>query len=87
MHRSGRTGRAGKKGTAILIYSSNQYRDVKHIEREVGCRFNEVLKMLLRLILLIFFSVHCLASNANLHQIRSKVSSPPRARKPGFYEK
>lgn len=42
MHRSGRTGRAGKKGAAILIYSSSQYRDVKHIEREVGCRFNEV---------------------------------------------
>ena len=43
MHRSGRTGRAGKKGTAILIYSSNQYRDVKTIERDIGCRFTEVL--------------------------------------------
>lgn len=42
VHRSGRTGRAGKKGAAILIYSSNQYRDVKHIERDVGCRFNEL---------------------------------------------
>ncbi|XP_022871875.1 DEAD-box ATP-dependent RNA helicase 53, mitochondrial-like [Olea europaea var. sylvestris] len=42
VHRSGRTGRAGKKGSAILIYSSHQYRDVKAIEREVGTRFVEL---------------------------------------------
>ncbi|EPS73227.1 hypothetical protein M569_01530, partial [Genlisea aurea] len=42
VHRSGRTGRAGKKGTAILIYSSHQYREIKAIEREVGCRFSEL---------------------------------------------
>lgn len=42
VHRSGRTGRAGKKGSAILIYSTHQYRDIKAIEREVGCRFVEV---------------------------------------------
>ncbi|KAL2458288.1 DEAD-box ATP-dependent RNA helicase 53 [Forsythia ovata] len=42
VHRSGRTGRAGKKGSAILIYSSHQYRDVKSIERDVGCRFVEL---------------------------------------------
>lgn len=42
VHRSGRTGRAGKKGNAILIYSSNQHRDVKGIERDVGCRFIEL---------------------------------------------
>ncbi|KAL3502434.1 hypothetical protein ACH5RR_036883 [Cinchona calisaya] len=42
VHRSGRTGRAGKKGTAILIYTSNQYRDMKTIERDVGCRFTEL---------------------------------------------
>lgn len=42
VHRSGRTGRAGKKGSAILIYSSEQSRDVKGIERQVGCRFAEV---------------------------------------------
>lgn len=42
VHRSGRTGRAGKKGRAILIHSSNQSRDVKGIERDVGCRFQEV---------------------------------------------
>lgn len=42
VHRSGRTGRAGKKGRAILIHSSNQSRDVKGIERDVGCRFQEL---------------------------------------------
>ncbi|CAN4110075.1 unnamed protein product [Withania somnifera] len=42
VHRSGRTGRAGKKGSAILIYSSSQHRDVKSIERDVGCRFIEL---------------------------------------------
>lgn len=42
VHRSGRTGRAGKKGSAILIYSSEQSRDVKGIERQVGCKFAEV---------------------------------------------
>ncbi|GJU21988.1 DEAD-box ATP-dependent RNA helicase 53, mitochondrial-like protein [Tanacetum coccineum] len=42
VHRSGRTGRAGKKGRAILIHSSMQMRDVKGYEREVGCRFVEL---------------------------------------------
>ncbi|XP_052207992.1 DEAD-box ATP-dependent RNA helicase 53, mitochondrial-like [Diospyros lotus] len=42
VHRSGRTGRAGKKGTAILMYSSNQMRDVRTIERDVGCKFMEL---------------------------------------------
>ncbi|KAF3618620.1 DEAD-box ATP-dependent RNA helicase 53 [Capsicum annuum] len=45
VHRSGRTGRAGKKGSAILIYSSSQHRDVKGIERDVGCRFIELPKI------------------------------------------
>ncbi|XP_023762182.1 DEAD-box ATP-dependent RNA helicase 9, mitochondrial [Lactuca sativa] len=42
VHRSGRTGRAGKKGRAILIHSAQQMRDVKGYEREVGCRFSEL---------------------------------------------
>ncbi|XP_076958660.1 DEAD-box ATP-dependent RNA helicase 53, mitochondrial-like [Bidens hawaiensis] len=42
VHRSGRTGRAGKKGRAILMYSSQQWRDVKGYEREVGCKFTEL---------------------------------------------
>lgn len=46
VHRTGRTGRAGKKGSAILIYSQDQSRAVKIIEREVGSRFTEVCKSL-----------------------------------------
>ncbi|KAL1197539.1 DEAD-box ATP-dependent RNA helicase 53 [Cardamine amara subsp. amara] len=42
VHRTGRTGRAGKKGSAILIYSQDQSRAVKIIEREVGSRFTEL---------------------------------------------
>ncbi|KAA0063349.1 hypothetical protein IC582_015805 [Cucumis melo] len=42
VHRSGRTGRAGKKGSVILIYSQDQTRAIRMIEREVGCRFNEL---------------------------------------------
>nr|KYP73311.1 DEAD-box ATP-dependent RNA helicase 53 [Cajanus cajan] len=42
VHRSGRTGRAGKKGTAILVYTDDQSRAVKLIERDVGCRFTEL---------------------------------------------
>ncbi|VVA98767.1 unnamed protein product [Arabis nemorensis] len=42
VHRTGRTGRAGKKGSAILIYSQEQSRAVKMIEREVGSRFIEL---------------------------------------------
>lgn len=39
VHRSGRTGRAGKEGTAILMFTSSQRRTVKSLERDVGCRF------------------------------------------------
>lgn len=42
VHRSGRTGRAGKKGSAILIHSNEQNHLVRDIERELGCRFIEV---------------------------------------------
>jgi len=42
VHRTGRTGRAGKKGSAILIHGQDQTRAVKMIEKEVGSRFNEV---------------------------------------------
>lgn len=42
VHRSGRTGRAGKKGAAILVYTQDQNRAVKMIERDVGTRFTEV---------------------------------------------
>ncbi|XP_047319699.1 DEAD-box ATP-dependent RNA helicase 3, chloroplastic-like [Impatiens glandulifera] len=39
VHRSGRTGRAGKQGVAILMFTSSQKRTVKSLERDVGCRF------------------------------------------------
>lgn len=39
VHRSGRTGRAGKEGRAILMFTSSQRRTVKSLERDVGCKF------------------------------------------------
>ncbi|CAL0307456.1 unnamed protein product [Lupinus luteus] len=42
VHRSGRTGRAGKKGAAILVHTADQTRAVRTIERDVGCRFTEL---------------------------------------------
>ncbi|KAL9669402.1 hypothetical protein QQ045_006949 [Rhodiola kirilowii] len=42
VHRSGRTGRAGKKGTAILIHTQDQMSDVKGIERDISCRFQKL---------------------------------------------
>ncbi|KAI3912186.1 hypothetical protein MKW92_005373 [Papaver armeniacum] len=42
VHRSGRTGRAGKKGTAILMYTKAQRRSVTTIERDLGCKFKEL---------------------------------------------
>lgn len=39
MHRSGRTGRAGKQGSVILMFTSSQRRTIKTLERDVGCKF------------------------------------------------
>ncbi|XP_038716242.1 DEAD-box ATP-dependent RNA helicase 3, chloroplastic-like [Tripterygium wilfordii] len=39
VHRSGRTGRAGKEGTTILMFTNSQRRTVRSIERETGCKF------------------------------------------------
>ncbi|THF99715.1 DEAD-box ATP-dependent RNA helicase 3, chloroplastic-like [Camellia sinensis] len=39
VHRSGRTGRAGKEGSTILMFTSNQRRTVSSLERDVGCKF------------------------------------------------
>ncbi|TXG48965.1 hypothetical protein EZV62_024840 [Acer yangbiense] len=39
VHRSGRTGRAGKEGNAILMFNSSQRRTVRSLERDVGCKF------------------------------------------------
>ena len=40
-HRSGRTGRAGKKGTSISIIHSREKYKVRNIEREIGKEFIE----------------------------------------------
>ncbi|KAH1053877.1 hypothetical protein AAZX31_08G292800 [Glycine max] len=45
VHRSGRTGRAGKKGSAILVYTQGQSRAVQTIQRDVGCKFTELPKI------------------------------------------
>jgi superfamily II DNA/RNA helicase len=48
VHRSGRTGRAGKKGTAIVMYNYQQSRSIRVIENDVGSKFNEVSACCLR---------------------------------------
>lgn len=42
VHRSGRTGRAGKEGTAILMYTDSQMRTMRLIEKDVGCKFERI---------------------------------------------
>lgn len=39
VHRSGRTGRAGSKGTSVLLFDPRQARDIVKIERSVGHGF------------------------------------------------
>lgn len=40
-HRSGRTGRAGKKGTSLSIVHSHEKRKIRNIEKEIGKAFEE----------------------------------------------
>ena len=40
-HRSGRTGRAGKKGTSISIVHSKEKHKIRNIEKEIGKQFTE----------------------------------------------
>ena len=40
-HRSGRTGRAGKKGTSIAIVHTKEKRKIRNIEKEIGKKFVE----------------------------------------------
>mmetsp|Transcript_3713 Transcript_3713/g.7094 ORF Transcript_3713/g.7094 Transcript_3713/m.7094 type:complete len:821 (+) Transcript_3713:422-2884(+) len=39
VHRSGRTGRAGRKGTSVLLFDPRQARDIVKIERSIGHGF------------------------------------------------
>lgn len=41
VHRSGRTGRAGRTGTAIIMYGDRENREVMGLERITGVRFTE----------------------------------------------
>ncbi|KAI0498531.1 hypothetical protein KFK09_019419 [Dendrobium nobile] len=42
LHRSGRTGRAGNKGTTVLMFTEGQRRTVRSIEHDLGCKFEEL---------------------------------------------
>lgn len=39
VHRSGRTGRAGRPGVAVTLYAENEIRDIRKIEQGVGQGF------------------------------------------------
>jgi ATP-dependent RNA helicase DDX21 len=41
VHRSGRTGRAGRSGVAILLHSERERRDLSMLERRTGIRFSK----------------------------------------------
>ncbi|EKX38245.1 hypothetical protein GUITHDRAFT_158516 [Guillardia theta CCMP2712] len=40
VHRSGRTGRAGRKGVSVVFYSGGEERDLLEIEEELGIQFH-----------------------------------------------
>ncbi|KAG0471273.1 hypothetical protein HPP92_015819 [Vanilla planifolia] len=42
LHRSGRTGRAGNKGTTVLMFTESQRHMVRSIEHDLGCKFEEL---------------------------------------------
>ena len=42
LHRSGRTGRAGKKGKAIVIFSERERRQLRFLEKDTDCKFEHI---------------------------------------------
>ncbi len=42
VHRSGRTGRAGKKGTCVMLYDQHQRAEMANISAQTGVRFSQV---------------------------------------------
>lgn len=43
-HRSGRTARAGKEGVSMCFVDANEVRVLKHYERSLGIKFEQVNK-------------------------------------------
>lgn len=42
IHRSGRTGRAGRTGTCICFYTRNQQQQLAYIEKTIGVTFKRI---------------------------------------------
>lgn len=42
LHRSGRTGRAGKKGKAIVLFNERERRQLRFLEKDTDCKFEHI---------------------------------------------
>lgn len=43
VHRSGRTGRAGKKGVSLLLYQENERSKIHELTKEIGAKFEQLI--------------------------------------------